>query len=1017
MTLTRASLDNNRITVTLLAILLYAGVSAYFSLPQQMDPGFTVRTAQIVTRFPGASPERVEQLVANPIEQAVQTMPELDFVASTSRNGVSIVTAAFREEFKNIRPIFDDLRRKISAVDLPAGVATPEVNDELGDIYPMVFTVSTDGFSDAQVKQIAKDVRDQLLLIDGIGKVVLLGEQDDRIFVEFSDARLSSLGLTPVGIQQSLSARNIILPGGEVEIGPETLSLEPSGNFDSLSDIKRTILRLPNGRLTYLEDIARVRRGYVDPPEGIVTTNGYRSIALFINMSDGYSLVELGARVQKFFDGLLRHYPHGVDFELSYFQPKEVEEKVSDFISNVLQAVAIVLITMLVTLGLRTGLIVSSLIPAAMIITILIIGFLGESINQMSLAALIIALGLLVDNAIVVSESIMVSMAAGQSAYKAAIDSCRELQIPLFVSSLTTASAFLPIYLAEAAVGEYTGSLFVVVSATLLVSWFLALTMIPLLCVFFMKISKQQTEESYSGWFYRVYRGTLVFVLRQRIFAILVLLAAFFGTLPLWGLVPSIFFPEEERAFFMAKFELPPGSSMQATLDMSERIDRFIQDELTQNSENVEGVTSWTSFIGETPQPFRLGYSPSPSQGGYCELMINVSSIAYTYKAMKRLRAFTYDALPDAKAHIRMLSSGPAVDKPVQIRVFGQDMGQIYSAVDRIKSQLRTIPGVINIGDNWGSRTKKLGVTIDSERALRAGASHEDVATSLNTVANGMTTTHFREGDESIPVVLRSVDEERRNIDRLKTISVYTQSGPRPLSQVADLELQIEPAAILRRDRSRTVTIEAQVAEGRTALEVFDQIQPWLSETQQTWPLGLRWEFGGEFESSRKANNSIGVKLPIAGMVILLLLVWQFNSLRKTAIVLSSIVLAMIGVVLGLVLFKASFGFMTLLGVVSLAGIVINNAIVLLDRIRIEIDSNGLLPEKAVVHAAQQRLRPILLTTATTIASLIPLYLTGGLMWQPMAVAIISGLLFSTILTLLVVPLLYSMFFRVDRPA
>ena len=1017
MTLTEGALRSNRITIVILFVLLLSGLSAYLGMPQQMDPGFTVRTAQIVTRFPGASPERVEQLVSDPIEQAIQAMPELDYVSSTSRTGVSIVAAAFREEFKDVRPIFDSLRRKVQAVSLPDGVRVPEINDELGDIYPIIFTLSADGFSDREIKSIAKTIRDQLLQIDGVGKVEILGDQEERVFVEYSDARLSRLGLTPFSLQQSLQARNIILPGGQVDVGPEALVLEPSGNFDSIEDIRRTILRLPNGKLTYLEDVADISRGYVDPPKGIVTSNGYRGIALAINMSEGYNLVDLGARMREFFDGLRRYYPHGIDFELAYFQPKNVEDKVDDFVSNVLQAVVIVLLVMLVTLGLRTGLIVSALIPSAMVITIFIISMTGETINQMSLAALIIALGLLVDNAIVVSESIMVSMGKGTPVFKAAVDSCRELQVPLLISSLTTASAFLPIYLAESAVGEYTAALFTVVSITLLVSWVLALTMTPLLCQAFMRAPKVQAgAEEFGGFLYRIYRGTLRFVLRNRILTVVLAIAMYAGSLPLWGLVPNIFFPAQENPFFMAAFNLPPGTSMQATLDMSRRIDRFVQDELRTTPERSEGVTAWTTFIGETPPPFTLGYSPSPSLGGYCELMVNVTSVDAGRDGMDKLRRFALAALPDVKTHIRMLTAGPPVDKPVQVRISGTDMSTIYGIVDQVKEKLRSIPGVRNIGDDWGARTKKLNVDIDSERARRSGVSHQEVANSINTYVSGMTATHFREGDESIPVVLRTVANERRNLERIRTLSVYSQRGPRPLSQVANLGLEVQAASVLRRGRSRTVTIETEVAPGTTASEVFNALRPWLTEQQQEWPIGHRWEYGGEFESSEKANASIGEKLPIAGMAILLLLVWQFNSIRKTIIVMSSIVLALVGVVLGLVAFKSSFGFMTLLGVISLAGIVINNAIVLLDRIRIEIEDNGMEPKEAVVYAAQQRVRPILLTTATTIASLIPLYLTGGLMWQPMAVAIMSGLLFSTMLTLLFVPLLYSMFFRVPRP-
>ncbi len=1017
MSLTQGALYNNRITLAVLFILLYAGVTAYSSLPQQMDPGFTVRNAQVVTRFPGASPERVEQLVSDPIEQAIQSMPELDYVESTSRTGVSIVVAAIREEFKDVRPIFDSLRRKVQAVQLPAGVSEPQINDELGDIFPIIFTMSADGFSDRALKQIAKDIRDQLLQVDGVGKVDILGEQEERVFVEFNDSRLSQLGLTPALIQQSLQARNIILPGGQVDIGPEALVLEPSGNFDTIEDIRRTILRMPNGRLTYLEDLATIRRGYVDPPKGVVTSNGYPSIALAINMSDGNNLVDLGAEMKTFFKDLERSYPHGIDFQVAYFQPQNVESKVDDFVVNVLQAVGIVLVVMLFTLGLRTGLIVSALIPSAMIITIFVISLLGETINQMSLAALIIALGLLVDNAIVVSESIMVSMGKGTPVTKAAIESCKELQIPLLISSLTTASAFLPIYLAESAVGEYTAALFVVVSTTLLVSWLLALTMTPLLCQSFMRAPKATDGDEFDSLFYRLYRGTLRFVLRFRLLSLAFAIAMFFGSLPLWGYVPNIFFPAQEDPFFLAAFNLPPGTSMDATIDMSKKIDRYLEDELkVDRSGEEEGVVSWTAFIGETPPPFTLGYSPSPSLGGYCELMVNVTSVEAAKAAMAKLQTFALQQLPDVKTHIRMLSAGPPVDKPVQVRISGSDMTKIYAIVDKVQAQLRQMDGVRNIADDWGARTKKLNVTIDNERALRSGVSHQDVANSMQTFVSGMTTTHFREGDESIPVVMRSVSEERRNLDRIRTLSVYSGQEPRPLSQVAALTLGIEPASVLRRGRARTVTVEAEVAEGTTAASVFTALRPFLEEEKKTWAPGYRWEYGGEFESSQKANASINAKLPVAGMAILLLLIWQFNSFRKTLIVLSSIVLALVGVVLGLIAFKSTFGFMTLLGVISLAGIVINNAIVLIDRIRIEIDDNGLPPKEAVISAAQQRLRPILLTTATTIASLIPLYLTGGLMWQPMAVAIMAGLLFSTLLTLLFVPLLYSMLFRVPKP-
>lgn len=1018
MTITAQAIRKNRITGVLIAVLLVAGATAYVAMPQQMDPGFTIRVVQIVTRFPGASPDRVEQLVTDPIEQAAQAMPEIDFISSVSRTGVSVVNVNFREEFMDMRPIFDSLRRKVDAIrnDLPSGIQGPEINDELGDIYPMLFTMTGDGFSQREMAEIAETIRDELLHIEGVGKVEILGDQEERIFVEFSNSRLAQLGLSPIQLQQFLQSRNIIMPGGQIDLGPERIALEPSGNFVSVEELSRTLIPLPAGGLAYLGDVTTVRRGYVEPAQGLVNLEGRPGLTFAVNMADDHNLVALGAKVKEFFDELPARYPHGIDFETTYYQPTEVEQKVDDFVSSVVQAVVIVLAVMLFTLGLRTGLVVSTLIPGAMIITLWVMSLIGETINQMSLAALIIALGLLVDNAIVVSESIMVRMSAGEKAFDAAVGACKELRVPLLVSSLTTSAAFLPIYLAESAVGEYTGALFTVVTITLLCSWCLAITLTPLLCTLFLRVD--QTESSYESRFYSLYRSALTWVLGNRWKSLLAVVVAFIGSLQLWGLVPAIFFPYQERPFFMAELSLPPGTSIETTRAMSREVDAYLESVLVDpDDEEAEGVTSWTTFIGETPVPFTLGYSPSPSQGGYCELMVHTTSDAAAQDAMKAMDRWVVERFPDVHTYIRSLSTGPPVTKPVQIRISGPDTDGVFALVDEVSERLSEVAGVRNIDDDWGARVKKLKVSVNEERARRAGLTNSDVALAMQTFLNGLETTRYREEDESIPVLVRSIAADRRDLDRVRNLAVFSQLGSSvPLSQVADISLVWEPSAVLRRDRYRTVTVEADVSEGTTAIAVIQEITPWLEEQSAEWPIGYRYEFGGEIESSVKANASIGEKMPIAFLVIILLLVSQFNSIRKSIVVLTTIVLALIGVVIGLVVMESSFGFMTLLGVISLAGIVINNAIVLLDRIQIEIDENGLPPEEAVIAAAQQRVRPILLTTATTVASLIPLYLSGGAMWQPMAVAIMYGLVFSTVLTLLVVPLTYSMFYRVPKP-
>lgn len=1043
MSLTSQAVRLDRVTGVMVVVLLAMGTQAYFSMPQKMDPGFIVRTAQIVTVFPGASPERVEQLVTDPIEQAAQELSELDFVSSTTRTGVSIVAVNIREEFTDVRPIWDDLRRRISSIQasLPEGVHPPEINDTLGDTFPMLFSMTGDGFDDALLAEIADDVRDELLHVDGVARVQIIGEQDERIFVEFSNAQLNQLGLSPDQIQQFLRTRNIIMPGGQIDVGDETIVLEPSGNFGSVEELSRTLIELPGGGLAYLGDITTIRRGYVDPPTGAVTVDGYPGLTFAVGMADGENLVDVGERVRTFFAGLDAQFPHGIDFHSTYFQPTEVEAKVTDFLSNVGQAVGIVLIVMLLSLGVRTGLVVASLIPTAMVITMWVLELIGETINQMSLAALIIALGLLVDNAIVVSESILVRLNKGENASAAAAAACKELQTPLLVSSLTTAAAFLPIFLAESAVGEYTGALFKVVSITLLVSWALAMTMTPLLCVLFLRPTTKTTSEPektedaengsyrdrkkqsgddadpFDNGFYRAYRGALTWVLDHRAITVSLAISAFVGSMFLFRLVPAIFFPSQDSSFFMAAVNLPPGSSMAATREMAAEIDEFIETELRAGDEG-DGVTGWTTFIGESPPAFTLGYTPSPSLGGYCEMMITTSSVESVREQMDALQRFVLDRFPDASTNIRMLSSGPPAGRPVQVRIMGPDTERVFAIVDTLRARLESISGTVSIDHDWGARVKKLVVDVDPERARRSGLTNADVATALRTYLSGTETTRYREDDESIPVLVRSVAADRHDLDRLRGLSVFGGRNPRgvPLEQVADIDLEWQPSAILRRDRYRTVTLSSRV-NGITAVEVFDELRPFLESQEEEWGVGYRWEFGGELESSVKANESIGAKLPIAGLLILLLLVVQFNSLRKTAIVLSTIVLAMIGVAIGLVVMKSTMGFMTLLGIISLAGIVINNAIVLLDRIKIELEENGREPRDAIVEAAQQRVRPILLTTATTVASLIPLYISGGAMWGPMSVAIMFGLVVSTALTLLIVPTLYASFFPTPRPS
>jgi multidrug efflux pump subunit AcrB len=692
-----------------------------------------------------------------------------------------------------------------------------------------------------------------------------------------------------------------------------------------------------------------------------------------------------------------------------------VEKSINEFVRSLLQAIAIVIAVMLITLGFRTGLVVAGLMPTAILMSILVMRFFGIGLNTMSLVSLIISLGLLVDNAIVMSESIMVQVAAGKEVVKSAIDSAAELRTPLLTSSLTTAAAFLPIFLAKSDTGEYTNALFKVVTITLLCSWILALTMTPILCVKFLKIKKDPKKAGYNSNLYRWYRGFLIMVLKHRAISLIAIITLFLGAMQLSRFIPGLFFPHSDKSFFRVELILPKGSPVSKTTDLVAEVEKIISDSLKINDNRLEGVVKWASFIGRGSPRYYLSANPQPEREEYSIMLLRATSREAVDDMIPRLEKIINENFTDVTAKLSPLDYGPPVMAPIQIRLSGKDPDLLFAIVNEVKAKLKSVTGTKNIDDDWGAWTKKLIVNINQPRARRAGVTNLDIALSLQTILSGIEISQFREEDKAIPITLRADAADRHDIGKLETLDIYSQTTGRsvPLKQVADIEVFWEPSKILRRDRLKTVTVEAYLLDGITATEVTDQITPYLDEIEKGWPLGYIYEYGGEMESSVEAQASIMVQLPIALAIIILLLVGQFNSFRRPLIILSTIPLALIGVNVGLIITGQSMGFMTFLGVISLAGIVINNAIVMIDRIRIECEEFGLKPQQAIIESAQKRLRPILLTTATTIGGLTPLWLGGGPLWESMAVAIIFGLLFATILTLGLVPLLYSLFFRV----
>ena len=1022
MSLTKLAFRYDRIVYILITLLILSGIMAFQQLPKARDPGFIIRAAVVTTTLPGASPERMELLVTDKLEKKIQEMPEVDYIVSESRNGISIITVNFLESYKNMRPIFDDLRRKVADVqsELPDGASEPFVNDEYGDVFGSVYTLTGDGFSYAELKDVADDIRDRLLKLPDVAKVNLHGVQKESIFVEYDNARLTELGISPKQLSAVLSTVNILSSGGDILTGRERIVLEPTGNFETLDDLRKTVIPVPNGSVVYLGDIANIYRDYEDPPESIARANGKTTIAIGISMREGGDILKLGEQLDTLVPKVQTLYPWGIEIEKIWFQANLVENSVNDFIVSLLQAVAIVCIVIVIMLGLKTGVVVASLIPIAMIIAIFVMQTFGIDINQISLAALIISLGLLVDNAIVMVESILVKYDAGSNAVDAAIESGRELFLPLLTSSLTTSAAFMPIALAESAVGEYTSDIFYVVTITLLVSWLVAMTFIPMLSAASLKNKNQASanasQVSFSGPFYTLYKSILLFSLKHKLIFGILISTLFIAAIQGLAYVRVAFIEPSEDPVFNGALEMPLGTSIEANRAVIEDIDQFIYENYYKPNEGEAKIKNWLTFVGEGGPRLDLGLNPPNQNPANSFVIANTVNGNDVEPIIAGIESYATKHHPDLNLRLSRLENGPPVGYPIQIRVSGPDINELYKITDDITNYLYANPLVTHVKNTWGKKTKKLLVEVDQERARRAGVTSDDVAYSLNASLTGIDMTEYREDDKLIPITLRSIAADRQDIGKLDGTSVYSEATGQsvPLKQVADIHLVFEPGMIERRDRDRTITLKAKLRKEATAAEVNKTLSPWLEETQKSWPRDYYYNEGGESEEAEKGNASIAAKLPIAGMAILLLLVAQFNSVRRPLIILATIPLGIIGVTAGLLLANSSLGFFTLLGLISLSGIIINNAIVLIDRIKIEIDELGKQVKQAIIDACQQRLRPILLTTATTVLGMMPLWWGGTAMFRPMAVTIIFGLLFATLLTLLLVPVLYSLFFRVS---
>ncbi len=1016
MTLTKLAIENSRITVLGIALIALIGTRLYLSYPSAEDPSITIRSAIITAYYPGMSADRAEDLITLPIENAMREISAIDDIISTSKTGEVQVEVTIEDAVDDLDAVFQDIRNKANDVkpQLPDNTQGPFVNDEYGLTAVATIALWADGFSLSEMRDVARDVRDRLYVLEGVKKVELFGIQEERIFLEFSPARLVQLGISPQGIFGELIQQNIIEPGGEINASGRSVLIEPSGNFESVNEIGDVLYTIPGTtQVMRLDEVVEIRRGYVDPPKTPVFFNDRPAIVISVSTIDGTNNLEFGSRLTEVVDKIGQELPIGYVLEYATFQPDLIESAVQGAVENVYQTLAIVLGVVMVFLGVRTGLIVGSFVLFTMLLGIVVMRMFEVEFQRMSITAMIIALGLLVDNGIVVAEDIRVRMERGLDRVKAAIESGRTLALPLLTSSLTTIFAFLPMLLVEGSAGEYTRSLSQVVTILLLGSWFLSMTMTPAVSAWFMKVDQSAGEtdtdsiSAYSGAMYQFYKPILRAVLKARLLFVIVLVVLLVGAIQILGLVRNEFFPLGDRNQFLVYLDFEAGTDVREVEDELQRFTDWLA-----NAESNPEITSHIAYVGNGGPRFFLALSPVDPDPHRAFVLVNTANPDDVSTLIDRTNRFLDLNLPGARADAKKMWFGATEPGQIKIRLAGPDGAVLADRGDRLVEAFQEVSGTVGINQDWENKILKLIVNVDQARARRAGVTSSDVASSLNATFAGVDISDYREGDKVLPILLRGESSLSNSLDGLGRVQVYSSSSNSfvGIDQVADIEADWQFGRLKRHNQEHTLTVEAR-NPGISATDLFDQIAPTLN--QLDLPAGYRWEIGGEIEDQEDANEKLFSTVPFALAGIVILLIGQFNSFRKGGIIILTIPLILIGGVLGLVVMNAAYGFMVLLGFFSLAGIVINNGIVLIDRIQIE-EAKSQAPLEAVIAACLARLRPILMTTLTTVLGLAPLILFGGALFYGMASVIAFGLIVATVLTLGFVPVLYTLFYGIS---
>ena len=1023
------ALRHRNFVLYVMVMVLCLGVMSYGKLGQSEDPPFTFKVMLIQAYWPGATAEQIETQVADRIEKTVLETDYVDTVKSFSRPGETniFVTAKDNAPSSAMPDMFYDIRKRTENIarTLPQGVQGPYYNDEFGDTYGNIFALTGDGFSYTQLRDAADDIRKELLRVKDVTKIITIGEQDERVYIELSNSKLANLGFSVQQLISVLQAQNTITAVGAYNTNADRIYVRPQGVFSNLDDIRNLPINIGD-RTIRLREVAEVKRGFIDPAHSTFRYQGEDALGIGVAMRKGGDIIALGKALDASLVTIQNQLPVGMELHRVNDQPLAVTRSVNEFMHTVLEAVVIVLAVSFFSLGVRAGTVVALSIPLVLAATFMVMQWFGIGLHKISLGSLVLALGLLVDDAIIAIEMMVVKMEEGWDRVKAASFAYTTTAFPMLTGTLVTAAGFLPIATAQSSVGEYTRSIFQVVSIALMISWCAAVIVIPYLGfkilpehvahdpnekkTGFARLLKPflDAQHHLAEGFYRWFRALIKTCVNYPLIVIVLTIAAFIGSLNLFQFVQKQFFPDSTRLELIVDLKLPEGSSLQATQQEVAQLETYLK---TQQNH----IDNFAAYTGNGSPRFYLPLDQQLPAASFAQFVITTKSIQ-DREALRTKLIDLVDNNPQfalARGRVIRLENGPPVGYPVQFRVSGNDLWKLRDIGEQVAAAMRANPYLVNVHLDWNERSKAIQLKIDTAKAISLGVTQSTLSQLLQSALQGTTIGEFREKDQTIPILLRGTADERDLVSRLAGVNVPTSSGKTvPLSQFATLDYTQEEGIIWHRNRVRTMTVRGDIYANIQAPTVTAEVEARLTDIRAKLPLGYRLETGGAVEESAKGNESIGAGFPLFIIAVLTLLMMQLQSFQRVIMVVLTAPFGLIGVAIFLLLFDRPFGFVALLGTIALSGMIMRNSVILLDQIERNIE-DGHIPREAVIEAAVRRFRPIMLTALAAILAMIPL--SESVFFGPMAVAIMGGLLVATLLTLLFLPALYAVWYKLTR--